>query len=200
MKTSNLYFVAILIAVFTLSSCQKEDNENLTENTEKTSTEFSEQFFLDEDNQLELDELKKQAESRLQDLHPDIDLEDPDEINALVEAYHLRAISSSENTGIAETRSLSHIRFEAFWWGYHIVVPQSAMKELEQFEKENGALTYAYIAVLSTIAGIATGGAGALLGPVIIINWEAMKKLNRGKGVYLSALWVFPFHPVPTPI
>lgn len=199
MKNLKVIAAFILIACFTLTSCQKEGIENLTENTDKTATEFNEQNFPSEDLQLDLDELKKQAESRMKELHTDIDLEDQEEIKALVEAYHFREIKSASYNEKAQSRSADVVRFESFWWGYHIVIPQSAMLELEKSDD----LVLAFIGMAG--AAIAASGGTlapfvAMVAPVVALQYYAMKQVNQGRGVYLSALWIFPFNLVPTAI
>lgn len=91
------------------------------------------------------------------------------------------------------------ITAEAFWWGYHFVVPESAMKD---FTKA-GDVTASFMA----LGGAAIAASGGSLAPAVGVvaayvaaELALMKAVDKGKGVYLSASWVSPGVIVPTPI
>jgi len=91
------------------------------------------------------------------------------------------------------------ITFEALWWGYRITVPQAAMKDFEQ-----GGKVVERFMLLGGAAIAATGPMGAIAAAAVKLyitaELAAMKLVNKGKGVYLSASWAAPTIIIPTTI
>ncbi len=91
------------------------------------------------------------------------------------------------------------IRAKAFWWGYHFVIPESAMDEFTSIGN--------VISTFMALGGSVIAASGGSLAPVVAIvaayaaaELAIMQAIDQGKGVYLSASWVSPALIVPTPI
>ena len=92
------------------------------------------------------------------------------------------------------------ISAEAFWWGNHFVIPEAAMKDF----LAGGDVITKFMALGGTII-TASGGSLAplvavMMGAYVVVELALMKAIDRGKGVYLSAVWASPALIVPTPI
>lgn len=101
--------------------------------------------------------------------------------------------------GMLEGGKNQVITAEAFWWGYHFVIPESAMKDFT----DAGDVTAAFMG----LGGAVIAASGGSLAPVVAIvaayvaaELALMRAVDRGKGVYLSASWASPAAIVPTPI
>ncbi len=91
------------------------------------------------------------------------------------------------------------ITAEAFWWGYHFVIPEAAMKDF----LAGGDVLAKFMALGGTIITASGGSLAplvAVMGAYVIVELTLMKAIDRGKGVYLSAIWASPALIVPTPI
>ena len=91
------------------------------------------------------------------------------------------------------------ITAQAFLWGYHFVIPEPAMKDflaggevLAKFMALGGAAITASGGTLAPVVAVA--------GAYLVLELTLMKALDRGKGVYLSAIWPSPALIIPTPI
>ena len=91
------------------------------------------------------------------------------------------------------------ITAEAFWWGYHFVIPEAAMKDFSSV----GNVVTAFMALGGSVIA-ASGGALAPLVAIVAAYAAAelvlMQAIDKGKGVYLSATWISPALIIPTPI
>ena len=91
------------------------------------------------------------------------------------------------------------ITAQAFWWGYHFVIPEAAMKDFTS----GGSVVAAFMALGGTIIA-ASGGALAPLVAVVAayvaVELPLMLAIDQGKGVYLSAVWLTWAVLVPTAI
>ena len=89
----------------------------------------------------------------------------------------------------AAKASGSQISAEAFWWGFHIVIPEGPLKQMETASDISK--------VVSGAIGVGFGVAGvppvAVCIGIIVAVWGvesiAIKAADHGKGVYLSWLW-----------
>jgi hypothetical protein len=91
------------------------------------------------------------------------------------------------------------ISAEAFWWGYHFVIPEAAMKDF----LAGGDVITKFMALGGTIIAASGGSLAplvAVMGAYVVVELTLMKAIDRGKGVYLSAVWASPALIVPTPI
>jgi hypothetical protein len=89
----------------------------------------------------------------------------------------------------------AQITAQAFWWGFHFVVPEELME----------VWTSAGIGLGAVLAAVApeTGPAAPfvwLAGAYLAAEFELAKRVNRGRGVYVSMLWVAPGIFLPTPV
>jgi hypothetical protein len=87
------------------------------------------------------------------------------------------------------------ITVQAFWWGFHFVVPEGVMAQWTA-----GGVTLA--GVIAAIAG-STGPAAPFVAAgaaYVAAEVGLMKTVDRGKGVYVSMSWFAPGIFVPTSI
>ena len=91
------------------------------------------------------------------------------------------------------------ITAEAFWWGYHFVIPENVMKDLNKAGN--------VISVFMSLGGSIIAASGGSLAPLVAVvaayvaaELVLMNTLDQGKGIYLSATWVAPAAIIPTPI
>ena len=87
----------------------------------------------------------------------------------------------------------------AFWWGYHFVIPEAAMKD---FTSAGNVVT-----AFMTLGGSLIAASGGTLAPLVAVvaayaaaELVLMQAIDKGKGVYLSAVWPSPLLIVPTRI
>lgn len=93
------------------------------------------------------------------------------------------------------TPTLATISAEAFWWGYHFVIPEASMEALSA----SGDIVSTFLGLLGAIAPELE----LVLAPVELfleIEFATAKGIDDGAGVYLSASWVAPALIIPTPI
>ena len=92
--------------------------------------------------------------------------------------------------GIAAAASDDKITAHAFWWGFHIRIPEKPLKDIETASDVAKAVTGAI--------GTGFGAAGvppvAIMIGVIVAVWSVMgfviKGIDQGKGIYLSWTWL----------
>ncbi|GHP00361.1 hypothetical protein KSF_104080 [Reticulibacter mediterranei] len=99
------------------------------------------------------------------------------------------------STREAAARAEPHITGEAHWWGYEVFVPEKIMQEF--LTAKNLATTI--VALLAPFVSIpALAPVGGIVAGYILAELAAMKHVDKGKGVELSALWVAPVVLVPS--
>jgi hypothetical protein len=113
------------------------------------------------------------------------------------ELTQVEATLKASTPGEAAARAEPHITAEAHWWGYEVFVPEKIMREF--LEAKNLVATIwsllgSVIAMpeLAPVVGFVVGYIAAEL--------MAMKAVDKGKGVELSAVWVAPVVLVPYPL
>ncbi|MFK8186392.1 MAG: hypothetical protein AB8B99_23700 [Phormidesmis sp.] len=112
------------------------------------------------------------------------------EVQKIVDRDNALFLSTVQTTQMSAIVNSNKITAEAFWWGFHIVIPESALKKIEN-ASDIGK-------VISGLMGAGFGMAGippvAICISIITAVWgvesAAIKKADHGKGVYLS--WVWP--------
>ena len=96
---------------------------------------------------------------------------------------------------VATTPAPDAITAEAYWWGFHLCIPESLMA--------------AWTAIGITVGGVTTAIAGAtgpaapfvaLAAAYITAEFTAMQNADAGNGVYVSMSWFAPAVFVPTPM
>ena len=195
MRNLNLIAATLFFAFFALTSCQKEKMSEMTTTTPTTIT--PERNMPVKGIQVDYEEVKKQVAAYLQGAQIEDANIDYEALKAQVEAYNSGEINSASYKQTARDRS-NTIIFEAFWWGYHFIIPQSVMVELDKAEDiRNKILEY------SSVIAMVSGPLAPFVELVIFkirLEFELMKLANQGKGIYLSAIWFNPTFLVPTPI
>jgi VIT1/CCC1 family predicted Fe2+/Mn2+ transporter len=101
---------------------------------------------------------------------------------------------------VASTRAAAaksaqpHITAEAHWWGYQIFIPEKVMQQLKEapslLATITALLTPVLVGPLLPVLGIIVGYVAA--------EFAAMKAVDKGRGVELSATWVAPVVLVPS--
>lgn len=112
-----------------------------------------------------------------------------------VDKAQLEAILTASTRVEAAARAEPHISAEAHWWGYKVFIPEKIMQEF--LEAKNLVETIA--ALLAPVVAIPalTPVVGIIAG-YIAVKLTAMKAVDKGKGVELSATWVAPVVLVPS--
>jgi hypothetical protein len=95
----------------------------------------------------------------------------------------------------AAARAEPHITGEAHWWGYEVFVPEKIMQEFLT-AKDLATTIVALLAPFVSIPALAP--VGGIVAAYILAELAAMKHVDKGKGVELSALWVAPVVLVPS--
>lgn len=105
---------------------------------------------------------------------------------------HIEATLSAAVPQVASAQA--HITAKSHWWGFQIFIPENVMKQLTQgaslFSTILGLLTPVLVGPLAAVAVIVAGYVAAEL--------AAMKAVDKGKGVELSAIWAAPAILVPS--
>jgi hypothetical protein len=108
------------------------------------------------------------------------------------EVAHLESSLSTAVPRVASAQA--HITAEAHWWGFQIFIPEPIMKQLATasslFSTILGLLTPVLVGPLAAVLVIVAGYVAAEL--------AAMKAVDKGKGVELSATWLAPVVLVPS--
>ena len=96
------------------------------------------------------------------------------------------------------------ITVEAFWWGFHFVIPESVMAAWTTTGAAAGSFAVSVTAFISAVGGSATAAGPAapyvaIAGAYVAAECAAMKALDQGHGVYLSMSWFAPGLFAPTP-
>ena len=86
------------------------------------------------------------------------------------------------------------VTVEAFWWGFHIVIPHGAMDDFAQT-----------LDTIDTVLGAIAGESGPAA-PFLELAAEALKlmiglcrTMDHGNGIYFSMTWAAPGVFIPTP-
>ena len=85
------------------------------------------------------------------------------------------------------------ITAKAFWWGFHLDIPNQALDDIGEAIKTGAAVS----ALIGTVSGPATPFIALAVG-FIEIEYAWMRGVNRGNGVYLSMSWFAAGIFVPT--
>ncbi len=103
--------------------------------------------------------------------------------------------SISRSGFVAAAVPTDRISVQAFWWGFHFVIPEKVMNQWET----GGTSVASFIAALAPVTGPAAPFV-ALAAAYVAAEFGLMKAVDRGRGVYLSMLWIVPGVFVPTSI
>ena len=105
-----------------------------------------------------------------------------------------------ESTSVEEDRKVSllsavagnsdKITAHAYWWGFHVVIPEKALKDITTASD--------ITKVVGGLIGVGFGALGippvaVIVGAIVIafgIEGIAIKAVDQGKGVYLSWTWL----------
>jgi hypothetical protein len=101
---------------------------------------------------------------------------------------------------LASVESEKYVEVVANWWGLVFVLSDQAAKDLSSGSGGLAAVVGAIAAACAAIPGvnIAVGVVAAVLG----LHAVVIGAMNRGKGVYVTALWTVVLIPtlwIPTP-
>lgn len=101
---------------------------------------------------------------------------------------------------LADVTASDYVEVHARWWGLVFVLSDQAAKDVSSGTGAIGAVAAAIAAICMTIPGvnILVGVIAAMLG----LHAAVIGGMNRGKGVYITALWgaiLVPALWVPTP-
>lgn len=110
------------------------------------------------------------------------------------EAFSLAIQTSQANALTNSDKITAH----AYWWGFHIAIPEGPLKKMETATDVGKVITGA-VGVGFGIAGIPP--VAVCIG-ILVAVWGvesiAIKAADHGKGVYLSWIWPqVPFAVVP---
>ncbi len=84
----------------------------------------------------------------------------------------------------------------AFWWGFHI---QISHQDLTQVLQSADAVNDLVVLVGGNIPSPAQPWI-RLIGPFVSATHEALRSLDRGRGIYISMSWVTPGIFIPTTV
>ena len=124
-------------------------------------------------------------------------------IEAFLTSDAIVAEAAEAHSELGPASTNNKIIARAFWWGWHLEIPQAALDTIKNVHDVVGYLLTGGL----TIIGLAlppVAVMAVLVGSVLIIHRKIIDEVNQGKGVYLSWLWVqgvvAAALPVPTPI
>ena len=108
------------------------------------------------------------------------------------------AMTASTNIGPYPTQPPTYA--EAFWWGFHVVIPHEAMQWLDV---AFGSGLIANAAALGAVIGptLSVPVAGWVLAALFVYlmaEWGLCHACDKGNGIYLSMTWIAPGIFVPT--
>jgi hypothetical protein len=96
--------------------------------------------------------------------------------------------------GMRSTALQSEITTAAYWWGYEVFIPENVMLELAQAPNLLAAAS-------GLLAPVLTGPLAVVLGIVagyIAAEFTAMKAVDQGRGVKLTATWFVAVLLIPS--
>ena len=101
----------------------------------------------------------------------------------------------STGGGTTPAAPATPVTVEAFWWGFHFVIPHDALQVI----LFSGNAVNTFVELIGPETGPAAPFvelAAALVGKML----EIMRDMDTGKGIYFSMTWLLPGVFVPTPI